>query len=177
MMNIAIDRRHAFYLDADDQPHSFPIHRFDRLWRGEPDATMSAFAGQRVRFAVFHTERSPRRPASCSSTTRCSRSTPMVVSTSPRSRRGSTPRSTTSRPTTTCPCPLLRPMPTTIQPPPAIPTTPRTAACSPRSHHQRASARACARTRCPRRPRSLVPEPRTVEPVFGHAMASDHEAG
>lgn len=57
MMNIALDPRHAFYLDAEDQPHSFPIHRFDRLWRGEPDATMLAFAGQRVRFAVFHSER------------------------------------------------------------------------------------------------------------------------
>lgn len=57
MMNIALDRRHAFYLDADGQPHSLPIHRFDRLWRGEPDVAVPAFAGQRVRFAVFHIER------------------------------------------------------------------------------------------------------------------------
>lgn len=57
MMNIALDRRHVFYLDADDQPHAFPTHLFDRLWRGEPDAVMPASAGQRVRFAVFHVER------------------------------------------------------------------------------------------------------------------------
>lgn len=56
MMNIALDRGHAFYFDADDQPHAFPIHRFDRFWRGEPDVAVPAFAGQRVRFAVFHTE-------------------------------------------------------------------------------------------------------------------------
>jgi hypothetical protein len=57
MMNIALDRRHAFYLDAEDQPHPLLPHRFDRLWRGEPDAAMPVLAGQRIRFAVFHTER------------------------------------------------------------------------------------------------------------------------
>jgi hypothetical protein len=56
-MSIEFDRRHAFYLDTNNQIRSSCAYRLDRLWRGEPDAAMPELANQRVRFAVLHIER------------------------------------------------------------------------------------------------------------------------
>lgn len=56
-MTIEFDRRHAFYLDPEGNPHIFCPYRLDRLWRGEPDTTEPELANHRIRFALFHIER------------------------------------------------------------------------------------------------------------------------
>jgi hypothetical protein len=56
-MSIEFDRRHAFYFDTDGNIRLFCAYRLDRLWRGEPDASIPELAGQRVRFAILHIER------------------------------------------------------------------------------------------------------------------------
>jgi hypothetical protein len=61
-MDIEFDRRHVFYFDTDGNIRLISPYRLDRLWRGEPDATMPELAGQRVRFAILHIERFSRPP-------------------------------------------------------------------------------------------------------------------
>lgn len=58
-MTIEFDRRHAFHLDAEGNPHIFCPYRLDRLWRGEPDTTEPSLAN-----LLESTNHTPPHPAS-----------------------------------------------------------------------------------------------------------------